>query len=288
MPAQGLSSPKLAWLPLTRCDTSLPWFRSRCSTRGPLSPPSGAISSRKWPYLSLSDLTPTAQGLSSPELAMATSHALQHLPVLDSAQVLPRQPPFLPASEAILSQNGPSLNLSDITLAAQGPLSPQLARPISDAVRHLPALDSAKVSCTWAPFLPASGAISSQKGLKLSLSDLTPPVWGPTSPLETLTQTHAIWSKGGDPLALTLTLSCLRACHPRLAPATSRQLRLVPPLNLVLVLRGRAPFLPPSGPISSQKGSKLTLSDLSGTAQMPSHQKLAQATSCALRHLPAF
>ena len=46
-----------------------------------------------------------------------------------------------------------------------------LPRP---AVRHLCALDSARVPRAWAPSLPASGAVSSRKWPYLSLEDLTP------------------------------------------------------------------------------------------------------------------
>ena len=66
---------------------------------------------------------------------------------------------------------------------AQGPSSPQLTQAASEAVRHLPVLDSAQVQRAQAPFLPASGAISSLEGSKSSLNDLTPPTQGQSSPL---------------------------------------------------------------------------------------------------------
>ena len=50
-----------------------------CATHPCLGFHEGAVSSRKWPKLSLGDLTPPAQGPSSPQLARASLHAVQHL-----------------------------------------------------------------------------------------------------------------------------------------------------------------------------------------------------------------
>ena len=71
--------------------------------------------------------------------------------------------PFLPASGAVSSRKWPYLSLEYLTQPAQRPSSPVLAWPASQAVHHLCALDSAKVPCAGAHFLPASGAVSSQK-----------------------------------------------------------------------------------------------------------------------------
>ena len=142
-----------------------------CLARAPSLPASGAVSRRKWPYWSLSDLTLPAQGTSCPRLARAASHAVRHLRSLDSAKVPCSPTPFLPASGAVSRWKWPKLSLEDLTPPAKRLSSPGLARAGPHTVRHLRALDSAKVPRVRAPSLLTSGAVSRRKRLKLSLSD---------------------------------------------------------------------------------------------------------------------
>ena len=75
-----------------------------------------------------------------------------------------------------------------------------------------------------------------QPGADLAKETLA--AWSKGSDPLDLTLTLTSWSKGGDPLTLTLTLSALRACHPQLTQATSRLLRQVHPLDSAQVPRG--------------------------------------------------
>ena len=158
----------------------------------PSLPTSGAVSSQKWPFLCLEYLTQPAQGPSCPRLAWATSHTVQHLRSLDSAKVPHARAPSLPASGAVSRWKWLKLSLEDLIPPAKRPSSPGLARAGPHTVRHLHALDSAKVPRVPATSLPASGAVSRRKRLKLSLSNLTPPAERPSSPRLAQAYPHAV------------------------------------------------------------------------------------------------
>ena len=119
--------------------------------RAPSLSASGPVSRRKWPYLSLDDLTPPAQRPSSPTLAHAGSHVVRHLRALDYTKVPVARAPSVPSSGAVLRRKWPKLSLGDLTPPAQQPSSSPLARAASHVVRHLRALDSAKVLRALAP-----------------------------------------------------------------------------------------------------------------------------------------
>ena len=150
--------------------------------RAPSLPTSGAVSRRKRPKLSLSDLTPPAQRPSSPGLAWAGPHVVRHLRALDSAKVPRAQAPSLPALRGSLQTEVALLKPERPNSARPVTVQPELARAASYAMRHLCALDSAKVTCAGAPSLPASGAVSSRKWPYLCLEYLTQPAQQPSSP----------------------------------------------------------------------------------------------------------
>ena len=90
--------------------------------RAPSLPASGAVSRRKWPKLSLGDLTPPP-GAVQPPISPGPSHAVQHLRALDLVKVPWARAPSLPASGAVSRRKWPKLSLGDLTPPAQRPSS---------------------------------------------------------------------------------------------------------------------------------------------------------------------
>ena len=81
----------------------------------------------------------------------------------------------IPALGAVSRRKLSKLSLSDLTPPAHRPSRTILAWAVPHAVRHLFALDLAKVPHRRAPSLSASGAVWSQKWPYLSLEYLTQP-----------------------------------------------------------------------------------------------------------------
>ena len=220
-------------------------------------PSSGAVSRRRRPYFSLcDDLTPPAQRPSGPRLARAACHAVRLHPALDSAKVPRAGVSSQPSSGAVSRRRRPYFSLCVLTLPAQGPSRPRLARAACHAVRLHPALDSPKVPRAGVSSLPSSGAVSRRRRPYFSLCVPTPPAQRPSGP--------------------------------RLARAASHAVRLHPALDSAKVPRAGVSSLPSSGAVSRRKRAQFGLSDLTPPAQGPSRPRLARAASRAVRLHPAL